>query len=62
MVAKAVERSDGSDGSDGSTTATAPKKRKGFSSDSSEATVGGSLGSYSQGYAANKAKDLSSAC
>ncbi len=62
MVAKAVERSDGSDDSDGSTTATAPKKRKGFSSDSSEATVGGSLGSYSQGYAANKAKDLSSAC
>ena len=62
MVAKAVERSDGSDGSDGSTTATAPKKRKGFSSDSSKATVGGSLGSYSQGYAANKAKDLSSAC
>ncbi|MGI8900015.1 MAG: LCP family protein [Nocardioides sp.] len=59
MVAKAVERSEGRD--DDTASAAAPKERKGFSG-GADASVGASVGSYSQGYAANKAKDLSSAC
>ena len=40
---------------------TAPKKRKGCTRGQGT-SVGGSLGSYSEGYAANRAGDLSSAC
>ncbi len=54
MVQKAIDKSEGMSG-------TAKVKRKGFSRAGST-TVGGSIGSYSEGYAANKAGDLSSAC
>ncbi|QNN53640.1 LCP family protein [Nocardioides mesophilus] len=40
----------------------APAKKKGFSHRGADTTVGGSIGTYSEGYAANKATDLSSAC
>jgi hypothetical protein len=56
MVDRAIDRSE-----DGSPRSVAAKKRKGFSRAGSS-TVGGSIGSYSEGYAANKAGDLSSAC
>ena len=59
MVDKAIERSESKD--DGS--APAPKKkRKGFTEATHETTVGGSIGNLSDGYAANAADDLSSAC
>ncbi len=54
MVQKAIDKSEGKSGR-------AKVKRKGFSRAGST-TVGGSIGSYSEGYAANKAGDLSSAC
>ena len=57
MVEDAIEKSEGKD--DG--TAAAPKKKRGFSK-KSDSTVGGSIGSFSEGYAANVANDLSSAC
>ncbi|MGZ5417333.1 MAG: LCP family protein [Nocardioides sp.] len=56
MVEKAIEKSEGKD--DGS--AAAPKK-DGFSK-AKDTTVGGSIGSFSEGYKANAANDLSSAC
>jgi LCP family protein required for cell wall assembly len=56
MVEKAVAKSEGKD--DGS--APAPKK-DGFSK-AKDTTVGGSIGSFSEGYKANAANDLSSAC
>jgi LCP family protein required for cell wall assembly len=59
MVQKAIDRSEGNAVKTAS--ASAPKKQKGFSRAGSS-TVGGSIGSYSEGYAANKANDLSSAC
>ncbi len=59
MVQKAIDRSEGKTARTAS--ASAPKKQKGFSRAGSS-TVGGSIGSYSEGYAANKANDLSSAC
>ena len=59
MVQKAIDRSEGR--TDRTASASAPKKQKGFSRAGSS-TVGGSIGSYSEGYAANKANDLSSAC
>lgn len=59
MVEQAIERSESKD--DG--TAVARRKQpKGFSKKSAETTVGGSIGSMSEGYAANKAPDLSAAC
>jgi len=59
MVDKAIERSESKD--DG--TAPAPaKKRKGFTKAAHDSTVGGSIGNLSEGYAANAADDLSSAC
>jgi LCP family protein required for cell wall assembly len=57
MVEKAIEKSEGKD--DGSTPA--PKK-DGFSKRAHDTTVGGSIGSLSEGYKANAANDLSSAC
>jgi LCP family protein required for cell wall assembly len=54
MVQTAIDKSE--DASPGRKT-----KKKGFSRAGST-TVGGSIGSYSEGYAANKAGDLSSAC
>ncbi|HET6651246.1 MAG TPA: LCP family protein [Nocardioides sp.] len=54
MVQAAIDKSEGR--SSGGT-----KAKKGFSRAGST-TVGGSIGSYSEGYAANKAGDLSSAC
>lgn len=59
MVQKAIDRSEGKAAK--TVSASAPKKQKGFSR-SGSSTVGGSIGSYSEGYAANKANDLSSAC
>ncbi len=56
MVEKAIAKSEGKD--DGS--AAAPKK-DGFSK-AKDTTVGGSIGSFSEGYKANAANDLSSAC
>ena len=56
MVQKAIDRSEGK-----SSAGAAKAKKKGFSRAGST-TVGGSIGSYSEGYAANKAGDLSSAC
>jgi polyisoprenyl-teichoic acid--peptidoglycan teichoic acid transferase len=56
MVQKAIDRSEGK-----SSGGAAKAKKKGFSRAGSS-TVGGSIGSYSEGYAANKAGDLSSAC
>ncbi len=57
MVTKAIEKSDGT------AKAGSDTKKPGFSKKGAEgATVGGSIGSLSEGYAANKAKDLSSAC
>lgn len=58
MVEKAIEKSESKD--DGS--APAPRKRDGFSKAARDATVGGSIGNISEGYAANAASDLSSAC
>ena len=58
MVERAIEKSEG-DG--GKSKADKPRKRKGFSRAGSS-TVGGAIGSYSEGYAANSADDLSSAC
>ena len=59
MVQKAIDKSDGT--SSGGAGAKPGKKHKGFSRAGSS-TVGGSIGSYAEGYAANKADDLSSAC
>ena len=42
--------------------APAAKKKDGFSKAAHDSTVGGSIGNLSEGYAANAAKDLSSAC
>ena len=56
MVQRAIDRSAGK-----SAGGAAAKPKKGFSRVGSS-TVGGSIGSYSEGYAANKAGDLSSAC
>ena len=58
MVEKAIEKSENKD--DGS--APTPRKRDGFSKAAQDATVGGSIGNISEGYAANAASDLSSAC
>ena len=59
MVEKAIEKSESKD--DGA--APAPKKKKdGFSAAAHDSTVGGSIGNISEGYAANAANDLSSAC
>lgn len=58
MVERAIEKSESKD--DGS--APAPRKRDGFSKAAQDATVGGSIGNISEGYAANAASDLSSAC
>ena len=60
MVETAIEKSESKD--DGSEAAPAPKRKKGFSRAGNDSTVGGSIGSYAEGYAANKANDLSSAC
>ena len=59
MVQTAIERSETKD--DGGTKARAAK-RHGFSKKASGPTVGGSIGNISEGYAANSAADLSSAC
>ena len=56
MVQRAIDRSEGK-----SAGGAAAKPKKGFSR-GGLSTVGGSIGSYSEGYAANKAGDLSSAC
>jgi polyisoprenyl-teichoic acid--peptidoglycan teichoic acid transferase len=59
MVERAIEKSQAKD--DGS----APvrhKRRAGFSTAAHDSTVGGSIGNISEGYAANAAADLSSAC
>jgi LCP family protein required for cell wall assembly len=58
MVQDAIDKSEGKD--DGS--APARKKHDGFSKAAHDSTVGGSIGNLSEGYAANAASDLSSAC
>jgi LCP family protein required for cell wall assembly len=58
MVERAIAKAEGRTSD---TRAAAAKKHKGFSRAGSS-TVGGSIGSYAEGYAANKANDLSSAC
>ncbi len=58
MVDRAIERSQGK----ASAGAGDKPKAKGFSRAGGASTVGGSIGSYSEGYAANKSSDLSSAC
>jgi LCP family protein required for cell wall assembly len=58
MVEKAIEKSESKDDGSGA----APRKRDGFSKAAHDATVGGSIGNISEGYAANAASDLSSAC
>jgi hypothetical protein len=58
MVERAIAKAEGKTSD---TKPAAAKKRKGFSRAGSS-TVGGSIGSYAEGYAANKANDLSSAC
>ncbi|RYU12821.1 LCP family protein [Nocardioides iriomotensis] len=58
MVQRAIDKAEGKATT---TKAAAAKKQKGFSRAGSS-TVGGSIGSYSEGYAANKSNDLSSAC
>jgi polyisoprenyl-teichoic acid--peptidoglycan teichoic acid transferase len=58
MVQSAIDRSEGKATA---SAAAKPKKAKGFSRAGSS-TVGGSIGSYSEGYAANASRDLSSAC
>ena len=60
MVDKAIEKSRAKDEQTADASA-APKKRPGFTRGEGT-SVGGSLGSYSEGYAANRAGDLSSAC
>jgi LCP family protein required for cell wall assembly len=66
MVEKAVEKSEARDDGDSEepVVEAAPKKKQGFSADAGagQSTVCGSIGSLSEGYAANKAADLSSAC
>ncbi len=62
MVEKAIDRSEARD--DGSAEASAPAKahkKPGFAR-TRGTTVGGSIGNISEGYAANGADDLSSAC
>ena len=59
MVQKAVDRSEGT--GEGTSKPAAQRKQKGFSRAGSS-TVGGSIGSYAEGYAANKSSNLSSAC
>lgn len=61
MVQKAIEKSQAKDEKDGSTTVSTAQKRTGFTRGQGT-SVGGSLGSYSEGYAANRSGDLSSAC
>ena len=58
MVERAIAKAEGRTSD---TEQAAAKKRKGFSRAGSS-TVGGSIGSYAEGYAANKSSDLSSAC
>jgi LCP family protein required for cell wall assembly len=58
MVDKAIEKSESKD--DGSVPPA--KKKDGFSKAAHDSTVGGSIGNISEGYAANAANDLSSAC
>ncbi len=61
MVTTAIAKSEAKD--EGGGGGPAVTKRPGFSRTTpSQGTVGGSLGSYAEGYKANKAKDLSSAC
>jgi hypothetical protein len=57
MVQAAVDRSEGK----GGTASAAGAHKKGFSR-SRHQTVGGSIGNLHEGYAANAASDLSSAC
>jgi LCP family protein required for cell wall assembly len=63
MVDKAIEKSQRKDekSSESSEKSQAPKKRKGYSRGSGS-SVGGSIGNLSEGYVANAASDLSSAC
>ena len=61
MVERAIEKSQAKDEAPDATAASDKPKKKGFAR-SRGTTVGGSIGSYSEGYAANAANDLSSAC
>jgi LCP family protein required for cell wall assembly len=54
MITQAIDRSDG--------TGAAKHKSKGFSANHGGASTGGSIGSMADGYAANKAQNLSKAC
>lgn len=58
MVAAAVERSEAA----GSTTTNPAHARTGFSARAGGSSTGGSVGSLSQGYAANQSEDLAKAC
>ena len=60
MVERAIEKSQAKDEAPDATAAS-DKPKKNFAR-SRGTTVGGSIGSYSEGYAANAANDLSSAC
>jgi LCP family protein required for cell wall assembly len=60
MIGKAIDRSENV--GSGAGKAAAKKKSKGFSANQGGASTGGSIGSMADGYAANKAQDLSKAC
>jgi LCP family protein required for cell wall assembly len=61
MVTTAIARSEGRLGSPAGSTTTKVKAKKGYSH-AKQQTVGGSVGSLQQGYAANASADLSSSC
>jgi LCP family protein required for cell wall assembly len=61
MVEAAVDKSEGKVGSPADSTTPKARAKKGFSQ-GEQRTVGGSVGSLQQGYAANASADLSSSC
>jgi hypothetical protein len=60
MIGKAIDRSENA--GSGAASSPAKHKGKGFSANQGGASTGGSIGSMADGYAANKAQDLSKAC
>jgi polyisoprenyl-teichoic acid--peptidoglycan teichoic acid transferase len=62
MVQSAVDRSEGKASAKGSSAGSGKGKAKKGYSRAHKATVGGSIGNIHEGYAANEAADLSSAC
>jgi hypothetical protein len=61
MVKTAIDKAEGRVGSPADSTTKGKPSKKGFSR-TKQQTVGGSVGSLQQGYAANASADLSSSC